>query len=178
MLVLTGSSSASPDKNATDHPERAPHWLALSSYESQGGIADASDREDTAISKDGRPTDADAPKPKPATAPATRTDPAPAPATPKGIAQTMVAARGWSSSQWTCLEKLWTRESHFRVNATNATSGAYGIPQALPAEKMAVAGADWRTNPRTQIRWGLDYITDRYENPCGAWKFWRHHSWY
>jgi hypothetical protein len=73
---------------------------------------------------------------------------------------------------------LWDHESGWNYRATNPSSGAYGIPQSLPASKMATAGADWRTNPATQIRWGLAYIHDRYGTPCGAWMFWQGHRWY
>ena len=75
------------------------------------------------------------------------------------------------------LNNIFTRESGWRYNAENA-SGAYGIPQALPGSKMATAGADWATNPATQIKWGLGYIQGRYGNPCSAWAFWEAHSWY
>jgi hypothetical protein len=75
----------------------------------------------------------------------------------------------WSEYQYTCLNKLWTRESHWNYRASNRKSGAHGIPQALPAVKMDVIADDWRTNPVTQIRWGLRYIDIRYENPCRAW---------
>ena len=71
------------------------------------------------------------------------------------LANCMAAADGWTGSQTTCLDWLWTRESNFQTGATNPQSGAYGIPQSLPAAKMAAAGADWQTNPATQIRWGL-----------------------
>ena len=67
--------------------------------------------------------------------------------------------------QTTCLDWLWTRESNFETGATNPRSGAYGIPQSLPAAKMAAAGADWQTNPATQIRWGLGYIAATYGTP-------------
>lgn len=101
---------------------------------------------------------------------------------PAGSAQTiakeMVTARGWDDSQFTCLVKLWTRESSWNVSAENSSSGAYGIPQALPGTKMASAGADWRTNPATQIKWGLDYISGRYSNPCGAWAHSEAKNWY
>ncbi|HYH34650.1 MAG TPA: lytic transglycosylase domain-containing protein, partial [Nocardioides sp.] len=73
---------------------------------------------------------------------------------------------------------LYTRESNWTWNADNPTSSAYGIPQALPGEKMASAGADWETNPVTQIRWGLGYIQDRYGSPCGAWAHSESHGWY
>ncbi|RFA21787.1 hypothetical protein B7R25_05820 [Subtercola boreus] len=87
----------------------------------------------------------------------------------KNYAQGQVSARGWGSDQFQCLLNLWNRESGWRANALNESSGAYGIPQSLPASKMASAGADYRTNAATQINWGLAYITGRYGNPCGAW---------
>ena len=86
---------------------------------------------------------------------------------PRDIARVLVARQGWSTGQFGCLDRLWTRESNWRVSAQNS-SGAYGIPQALPASKMASAGADWRTNPITQIRWGIGYIADAYGTPCTA----------
>jgi hypothetical protein len=86
---------------------------------------------------------------------------------PQQIARALVAQRGWSASQFGCLDTLWTRESNWRLDARNS-SGAYGIPQALPASKMAMMGADWRTNPVTQIRWGLYYIAAVYGSPCAA----------
>jgi len=76
---------------------------------------------------------------------------------------------GMSERQFICLNKLWTKESHWNYKARNPRSGAHGIAQALPAEKMAVIAQDWRSNPVTQIRWGLRYITMRYETPCKAW---------
>jgi hypothetical protein len=75
----------------------------------------------------------------------------------------------WGEYQFTCLNNLWTRESHWNYRAHNRRSGAHGIPQALPAIKMDVVADDWRTNPVTQIRWGLRYIDIRYETPCRAW---------
>ena len=87
---------------------------------------------------------------------------------PRTIAHALLLRRGWSESQWTCLDALWTRESNWDVTASNGRSGAYGIPQALPGWKMAAAGSDWRTNPLTQIQWGLGYIGRAYGSPCGA----------
>ena len=95
--------------------------------------------------------------------------PPPNPSSAQGIAYNMLASFGFGTDQWSCLDSLWNRESGWRYNATNATSGAYGIPQALPGSKMATAGADWLTNPATQIKWGLGYIQGRYGTPCGAW---------
>jgi uncharacterized protein YabE (DUF348 family) len=91
------------------------------------------------------------------------------PGSAQAIAKAMVAGRGWSSAQFSCLVSLWNRESGWNATAENPSSGAYGIPQSLPGSKMASAGADWRTNAKTQITWGLDYIAGRYGTPCGAW---------
>lgn len=87
---------------------------------------------------------------------------------PRGVAEAMVAEYGWGPEQFSCLDTLWTGESGWDHTATNPSSGAYGIPQSLPATKMASAGQDWKTNPVTQIRWGLDYIRDAYGTPCAA----------
>jgi hypothetical protein len=81
----------------------------------------------------------------------------------------MNADYSWGDDQYTCLNRLWTKESHWNYKAHNYRSGAHGIPQALPAVKMEVISSDWRTNPVTQIRWGLRYIDIRYETPCQAW---------
>jgi hypothetical protein len=84
----------------------------------------------------------------------------------KGI---MNAEYEWGDDQYSCLNRLWTKESHWNYKAHNYRSGAHGIAQALPAVKMEVVSSDWRTNPVTQIRWGLRYIDIRYETPCDAW---------
>ena len=102
----------------------------------------------------------------------------PDPGTAQAIAYELVLARGWDEAQYSCLVALWNRESHWNVYAHNPSSGAYGIPQALPGTKMASAGADWATNPETQIRWGLGYIAARYVNPCGAWEHSERKNWY
>ncbi|MEY3561713.1 MAG: hypothetical protein RL068_865 [Actinomycetota bacterium] len=104
--------------------------------------------------------------------------PYPVPGTAKGIALELVTAKGWEYDQFSCLVKLWERESNWRWNALNKSSGAYGIPQSLPGTKMASAGADWRTNPETQIKWGIGYISGRYGNPCGALAHSNEHNWY
>ncbi len=97
---------------------------------------------------------------------------------PQAYASSMLSSYGWDQSQMSCLVSLWNRESGWRVNATNPSSGAYGIPQSLPGTKMASAGADWRTNPATQIRWGLGYIKATYGSPCGAWGHSQATGWY
>jgi hypothetical protein len=81
----------------------------------------------------------------------------------------MVLAHGWDLQQMACLDKLWTKESGWNEKARNKSSGAYGIPQAYPASKLASAGSDWQTNPATQIKWGIGYIDGRYGTPCKAW---------
>ena len=96
----------------------------------------------------------------------------------KAFALSQVEAKGWDYDQFSCLVKLWERESNWRWNATNKSSGAYGIPQSLPATKMAKAGADWRTNPETQVRWGIGYIDGRYGSPCAALVHSDEHNWY
>lgn len=100
------------------------------------------------------------------------------PGSAKAIAKEMLSGRGWGDDQFKCLVALWDRESGWRVDAHNRSSGAYGIPQALPGSKMASAGADWRTNPKTQITWGLGYISGRYGDPCGAWSHFLRKNWY
>ncbi len=120
------------------------------------------------------------PQPKPAAA-ARGIAPAagvPDPGTAQAIAYDMVMARGWDQSEFDCLVALWNKESHWNVYAHNKNSGAYGIPQALPGEKMATAGADWATNPATQITWGLGYIGGRYGSPCVAWGYSQSRGWY
>jgi hypothetical protein len=97
---------------------------------------------------------------------------------PREIAAAMLAEYGFGAEQFTCLDSLWSSESNWRVTAENVSSGAYGIPQALPGSKMASAGADWATSAETQIRWGLGYIGDRYGDPCGAWEFKHSNGWY
>lgn len=94
-------------------------------------------------------------------------------------AQKKIVAHGWTvAAQYGCLNNLWIHESNWKVYATNPSSGAYGIPQSLPGNKMSVAGADWQTNPATQIEWGEDYIQSRYGTPCAAWSFWQAHNYY
>jgi hypothetical protein len=102
----------------------------------------------------------------------------PDPGSAKAIAYDMVIARGWGQGEYDCLVSLWNKESGWNVNAHNKSSGAHGIPQALPGSKMASAGADWETNPATQITWGLGYITGRYSTPCGAWGKSQSSGWY
>ena len=106
----------------------------------------------------------------------------PAASTPSGspqqIAEQMLSQFGWSSSQFSCLQPLWAHESGWNVYASNPSSGAYGIPQALPGSKMASAGPDWQSDAATQIRWGLQYIQGTYGSPCAAWSHEEADGWY
>ncbi|MHB8184526.1 MAG: aggregation-promoting factor C-terminal-like domain-containing protein [Dermatophilaceae bacterium] len=97
---------------------------------------------------------------------------------PRAVGRLLVADRGWSDTQFGCLDSLWAKESGWRWDSNNSSSGAHGIPQALPGSKMASFGSDWATNPVTQIKWGLQYISDRYGTPCGAWAQSRATNWY
>ena len=85
---------------------------------------------------------------------------------------------GWGNKQYACLDDLWIKESNWNYRASNKRTGAHGIPQALPATKMDSAGTDWRTNPVTQISWGLRYIDIRYDTPCKAWAKFKRSNWY
>jgi hypothetical protein len=98
---------------------------------------------------------------------------------PREIARQILNNKfGYVSNQFDCFDNIIMRESKWDINATNPSSGAYGIPQALPGSKMASEGSDWRTNPATQIIWGIKYMKDRYGSPCGAWSFKSSHGWY
>lgn len=102
----------------------------------------------------------------------------PDPGSNRELGLSMTLGAGWDETQFACLDALWTKESGWRVEAHNARSGAYGIPQAMPGSKMASAGADWQTNPATQISWGLGYISGRYGDPCSAWAHSQSRGWY
>lgn len=101
------------------------------------------------------------------------------PSEAQAIARDLMASMyGWGDDQFGCLVELWNHESGWNVYAENRSSGAYGIPQALPGSKMGAYGDDWQTNPATQIKWGLGYISGRYGTPCGAWDSFNAQGWY
>jgi membrane protein involved in colicin uptake len=99
---------------------------------------------------------------------------------PRAAARALLPEFGFADSEFSCLDSLWMGESGWNYQATNSSSGAYGIPQSLPASKMASVGPDYLTNPATQIRWGLQYIKSSYGTPCGALNQWQSRSphWY
>jgi hypothetical protein len=97
----------------------------------------------------------------------------------KKVAKAIMSVEySWDDKQYSCLNSLWTKESNWNYKARNKRTGAHGIPQALPADKMAIVGTDWRTNPVTQIRWGLRYIDIRYDTPCSAWSKFKRSNFY
>ena len=98
---------------------------------------------------------------------------------PREIARQILKNKfGYGADQFSCFNNIIMRESMWNIHATNPSSGAYGIPQALPGSKMATVASDWRTNPATQIIWGVRYMDTRYGSPCSAWSFKRAHGWY
>lgn len=94
------------------------------------------------------------------------------------IAREKAIERGWGGEEWQCLHSLWMKESGFNHLAENPVTGAYGIPQSLPAHKMSAIAGDYRTNPRTQVEWGLQYIAGKYTRPCVAWSHSQQVDWY
>lgn len=97
-----------------------------------------------------------------------------APTSAQAIAKQMIK----DPAQYQAFSNIVSKESGWNPKAQNSSSGAYGLVQALPASKMSSAGSDWKTNPETQIKWGLDYMNDRYGSPVGAWDFWQSNGWY
>ena len=154
VLVGTGAQQAQQDAAATQ----------------QQAQQDAATQQQAAQSNEGAAPSA----PAPAADPGAGTDPESA----KAIARSMMSGYGWSDSEFSCLENLWNRESSWNYQAQNASSGAYGIPQALPGAKMSEVADDWATNPSTQITWGLGYISGRYGTPCSAWAHSESVGWY
>jgi hypothetical protein len=182
----TSPSTTSADPLAHLNLERV---LVTTQPADAGNVAPESDEE--------MPLEAPAPAPAPAPGPASAPGPgpapvpapasAPAPAPPLTVddpsgAQAYAAAQlgsyGWSASEMKCLTTLWTKESDWLTSAMNPSSGAYGVVQSLPPEKMASAGDDYLTNYRTQINWGLNYVQKRYGSPCSALDFHYANNWY
>ena len=103
---------------------------------------------------------------------------APSSGSNRRIGKRLAAEHGWTGEEWVCLNNLWTKESGWSTRSSNSSGSAWGIPQALPGSKMRSAGTDWRTNPATQIKWGIGYIDNRYGTACNAWAHWQSHNWY
>jgi hypothetical protein len=174
-----------------DRPTPSEEELAAAREESRGAAEAAADDAVRSFSGEGEDVPAPEPEPEPESA---GTGGSSEPSGPSGssgstasasdgsareTARQMVLDEGWSESQFSeCLEPLWEKESNWNHTAENTGSGAYGIPQALPGSKMSSHGDDWRTNPATQIAWGIDYIKGRYGDPCGAWTHSQANNWY
>lgn len=176
------------EANAEESPPISLYASSLGDVQTMSVDAVASDDDARALDRGGysvyvKPKPTPTPEPEPEAAESSGSGWAPPfvtpdPGTAQAIAYDMVGARGWGDDEFACLVALWNKESGWRVNAYNASSGAYGIPQALPGSKMGSAGADWETNPATQISWGLGYISGRYGTPCGAWNHSQSVGWY
>lgn len=166
-----GEVKATEDAQAAEEAAAAEEQAAAEQAAQDEAAAQAAEQ---AAAEEAAAAEAAAQAAEEAAAPAVVDDPAGA----KAYAASALAARGWAASEMTCLDTLWEKESNWMTSATNASSGAYGIVQSLPAEKMASAGGDYLTNYKTQINWGLDYIASRYGTPCGALNFHYANNWY
>ncbi len=165
--VRAAAQRAAQRQAAAQAAARAAAQAAASQAAAQAQQADAQQQQAAAQ-----------PAPQPAVTASTPAPPAQAPSgSAQEIAQQLLAARGWAG-QFSCLDSLWEHESGWNMYAENPSSGAYGIPQALPGSKMASAGSDWQTDAATQIRWGLNYIGATYGTPCGAWSHEESYNWY
>ncbi|WP_437772378.1 hypothetical protein [Arthrobacter sp. KNU40] len=160
----TPSASASPKASATPTPSQAPAPApAAVAAQAAAPAAPVAPPAPVAPAAPAAPA-----------APVAVDDPSGA----QAYAASILPSYGWGQGEMSALITLWNKESDWRTTATNSSSGAYGIGQSLPAEKMASEGADWQTNYQTQIRWGLNYIKERYGSPSAAWSFHLAHNWY
>ena len=194
-LVATTNTQVEPVQSATAEADRiaaeqaaaaaAAAEAAAAAAAAQAAAEQAAAEEAAAAASAAQKAQA-APQPRSAPAPSAPAPSAPAaPAAPsnpnsaQATARDMMSARyGWGADQFGCLVSLWNKESGWNVKAYNASSGATGIPQALPGSKMASAGSDWATNASTQISWGLGYISGTYGTPCAAWAKSQAVGWY
>lgn len=175
-VVSAGASSAS----AATAPVAYVKHHAVQAVASSSAAAVVTPSAAPASAKPSPPATTKAAVPAPAAA---TTKPAPAPVVTHvdpyaGLSPYQIAERIVPSSQFGCFDWIVTHESGWDVHATNPSSGAYGLGQALPGSKMASEGADWRDNPVTQIKWTLGYMDGRYGSPCSAQAFWQAHNWY
>ncbi|GAB2721578.1 hypothetical protein GCM10027038_20120 [Arthrobacter bambusae] len=184
-----GQAINAQDMSRTSESRTADHSAVPSASATPSASASASPKPSATPT----PSQASAPAPAAvapqAAAPAAPAAP-PAPAAPaapvavddpagaQAYAASILPSYGWGQGEMSALITLWNKESDWRTTATNASSGAYGIGQSLPGNKMASEGADWQTNYQTQIRWGLNYIKERYGSPSAAWSFHLAHNWY
>lgn len=168
-------------QNSQNHNNSNSQNQHQSNANNQQNPSSSSQTQAPAASQPASQTPAPAPAAPPAPAPPANNPNGMVHATPeqaKLYAQAACAQIGWTGAMWEDLVNLWTRESHWRWNAENKSSGAYGIPQSLPANKMASAGANWHEDASIQITWGINYIKSKYGNPSEAWKHSEKFGWY
>lgn len=157
-----GSESSTADDSSESSSSSSSSSGSSSSNDAGSGSGSDSSEDSGSSSDDSGSSDSSAPS-----------------GSPQQMARQIASSQhGWGESEFQCYNNIIMRESRWDHTATNPSSGAYGIPQSLPGDKMASAGADWRTNPATQIEWGLGYIEERYGTPCQAWSFWQANNWY
>ena len=165
-----GQAINAQDMSRTSESRTTDHSATPSAIATPSASASASPKPSATPT----PSQAAAPAPAAPAAPVAVDDPSGA----QAYAASILPSYGWGQGEMSALTTLWNKESDWRTTATNASSGAYGIGQSLPAEKMATEGGDWQTNYQTQIRWGLNYIKERYGSPSAAWSFHLAHNWY
>ena len=181
---LTPTSATGSTGSATPTPAGGPTGPTLPSASATGpGAGPTSTAGPTSSSSPS--SSSSSPKASPTTSPTSKPTPTATsstsglqgynatPAQARALAQQLVPA-----GQFACFDNIITRESSWNMHATNASSGAYGLAQALPGSKMGTVASDWRTNAVTQIKWAIGYMTSRYGSPCAAWAFWQNHHWY
>ncbi|MEV8099930.1 transglycosylase SLT domain-containing protein [Kitasatospora sp. NPDC085879] len=179
--LLTGIPSGSQAQTVSDNLARQAHAQQVSADAAAKKASEEAARHKAAAAaraKADAEKTAEAAKRKADEEAARRATAQTALALPVGSLQVMAARIVGDANQFSCFSQIVKRESGWNYTATNKSSGAYGLVQALPGSKMATADADWRTNPATQIKWGLKYMNSRYGSPCGAWSFWQSHHWY
>ena len=177
LVDVTTTETANVHASTTEVDRAAAEQAAVAQASAEAAAAEAAADAAAEATAAQAAAEAEAADAVPA-APARPSAPADPNAAQQIARQLMANQYGWGDDQFGCLVSLWDKESGWNVNAYNASSGATGIPQALPGNKMASAGADWQTNPATQISWGLGYIASRYSTPCDAWDKSEASGWY
>ncbi|WP_457099475.1 aggregation-promoting factor C-terminal-like domain-containing protein [Microbacterium sp. P5_E9] len=166
---LDAAIALKAQQEAEEKARREAEAAAAAEREAASAAAAAAGRKDSSSSSSSRPT---------AAIPSGGGSGDNSPAGAQASAYAMFPKYGWGDDQFGCLVALWNKESGWNYQAYNRSSGAFGIPQALPGSKMGSAGADWQSNAATQVAWGLGYISGRYGSPCGAWSHSQSTGWY
>ena len=167
-MKAAAAAKAAAAKAARDHSAHLAHEQHATILAARAAAAKAAAAQKAAQQKAAQQASSQASTQQAASAPS---------GSPQQIAQQLLDSEG-EGSQFSCLDPLWQHESGWSVSASNPSSGAYGIPQALPGSKMSSAGPNWQTDAETQIKWGLQYIKDTYGSPCSAWSHEQSDGWY